>query len=351
MTNGRDNVSYGFDETAVQRAVQGHGLAEDQAAAAMDQGAADADQAASNADQGASERDDADASRDQRSADRDQASADEHRVGREDDGGEAAYQSTKAARTASRIGRLATHAMRASTAGNRLGGSHGRDRNAARRDETALRREARAVQLEEAIATSQAPAGEKLDRLRVLAAKDRVRAAAARERASAARSDAAAERVRLETVLHGAHLDELTGAFRREIGRHALALEIDRSRRGDGRFVLAFVDVEGLKAINVRAGHATGDHVLRTLAATMRSGLRPFDPIVRFGGDVFACGIAGVDVKEVDRRFGEIRTSLYADTGVGITVGTAVLAHEETLEAILARTNTLLFEAKRARPA
>jgi diguanylate cyclase (GGDEF)-like protein len=351
MTNGRDRgVSYGFDETAVQRAAEGHGLVADQDDAALDQGAADVDQVASDADQGASERDDADASRDQRSADRDQAIADEHRAGRTGDGGDADYQSTKAARTTSRIGRLATHALRASTAGSRLGASLGRDRNAARRDHTALRREARAIQLEEAVATSQAPAREKLRRLRELAAKDRVRAAAARARASAARSDAAAERIRLETVLHGAHLDELTGVFRKEIGRHALALEIDRSRRDDGRFVLAIVDAEGLKAINLRAGDATGDRVLRTIAATMRSGLRPFDPIVRIGGDVFACGIAGMDVAEVHRRFDEIRASLYADTGVGISVGTAVLAREETFEEVLARAQTLLLEAKRARP-
>jgi len=302
MTNGRDRgVSYGFDETAVERAVVGHGLVDDQVDAAPDRAAADGGEAAPQVAPEASEPD-------------------------------------------------ATDAMPTSTAGGRLHASRGPNRNAARRGATALRREAVAVGLEEAVAASRAPAREKLRLLRGLAAKDRVRAAASHERASAAKSDAAAERSRLEAVLHGAHLDELTGAFRSEIGRHALALEIDRARRGDGRFVLAFADVDGLKAINLRAGNATGDRVLRTLVATIRSGLRPFDPIVRWDGDVFACGLAGVDAGEAHRRFDEIRGTLYADIGVGISLGVAVLADEETPEAILERAHALMLEAKRARP-
>jgi diguanylate cyclase (GGDEF)-like protein len=302
MTNGRDSgVSYGFDETAVERAAGSHGLVDDQVDAAIDEGAADTGEAALEVATEASEPD-------------------------------------------------ASDAMPTSTAGNRLHASRAPDRNAARRGATALRREAGAVGLEEAVAASRAPAREKLRLLRGLAAKDRVRAAASRERAAAAKSDAAAERRRLDSVLHGAHLDDLTGALRSEIGRHALALEIHRARRSDGRFVLAFADVEGLKAINLRAGNATGDRVLRTLVATLRSGLRPFDPIVRWGGDVFACGMAGVDAGEAHRRFDEIRDSLYADMGVGISLGVAVLAHEETPDTILERAHALMLEAKRARP-
>src|SRR5450756_471461 len=113
---------------------------------------------------------------------------------------------------------------------------------------------------------------------------------------------AAATRARLRAELHGSHLDDLTRAFRRETEWHALNLEIDRSRRGDGRFVLAFLDIDDLKGINDRAGHAAGDLVLRTLVATLRSSLRSFDPIVRFGGDEFVCGIGGADIREVESR-------------------------------------------------
>jgi diguanylate cyclase (GGDEF)-like protein len=183
----------------------------------------------------------------------------------------------------------------------------------------------------------------RLEQLRERAALERARAD------SEHRHAAAAARARLREEHRGSHRDELTRAFRRETEWHALALEVDRSRRGDGRFVLAFLDIDGLKGINDRAGHAAGDHVLRTLAATLRSSLRSFDPIVRFGGDEFLCGIGGADDREVEGRLGGTQRSLYADTGASFSVGLAVLARGETLEQLTARADARLLEAKASR--
>jgi diguanylate cyclase (GGDEF)-like protein len=163
------------------------------------------------------------------------------------------------------------------------------------------------------------------------------------------RDDAALERARLEAELQRAHLDALTGAFRREMGRLALRNEIERARRGDGKFVIAFIDVDGLKGVNDREGHAAGDRVLRTLAATMRANLRSYDPIVRFGGDEFILGVASVDPGEVQHRIAVMDTSLRNATGVGITAGLATLTSNETLDELTARADAALIEAKRSR--
>jgi diguanylate cyclase (GGDEF)-like protein len=159
------------------------------------------------------------------------------------------------------------------------------------------------------------------------------------------------ERARLEAQLQRAHLDSLTGAFRREMGRLALRNEIERARRSDGRFVIAFVDVDGLKSVNDREGHAAGDKILRTLAATMRANLRSYDPIVRYGGDEFVCGIASIDTDEVQHRIGVIDQSLRSSTGVGVTAGLATLSADESLEELTARADAALLEAKRKRDA
>ena len=155
----------------------------------------------------------------------------------------------------------------------------------------------------------------------------------------------------MEAELHGAYLDDLTGAFRRTLGMVALGHEVDRARRADGRLVCAFVDVDHLKVINDRDGHAAGDRVLRTLVEVMRRTLRSFDPIVRYGGDEFVCALGGADIADVTRRLEAIDRALKLESGTGISIGLASLAGEETLEEVMVRADTALLEAKAARVA
>jgi diguanylate cyclase (GGDEF)-like protein len=162
-------------------------------------------------------------------------------------------------------------------------------------------------------------------------------------------ADPELERARLEAELQRAHLDALTGALRREVGRLALRNEIERARRADGKFVVAFIDVDGLKGVNDRDGHAAGDRVLRMLAAIMRANLRPYDPIVRFGGDEFVCGIASIDPGEVQHRIGVMDQSLRNATGVGITAGLAQLTSNESIDELTERADAALIEAKHSR--
>ncbi|HEX5824432.1 MAG TPA: GGDEF domain-containing protein [Candidatus Limnocylindrales bacterium] len=185
-----------------------------------------------------------------------------------------------------------------------------------------------------------------LEKLRADAAADRERAAKDRARAARDRAKAARERERLEAELHSAHLDELTGAYRREMGRMAISHEIDRARRSDGRFVLAFVDVDNLKEVNDRDGHAAGDRVLQTVVTAIRTRLRSFDPIMRYGGDEFVCGLSGTDLREARRRFDSIGVAIQADANVGISVGLAALATGDTPERLAQRADTAMLAVK-----
>jgi len=224
-----------------------------------------------------------------------------------------------------------------------------RDAIAAARDESAQRRDLREEALERPLAPSDEPLAQRLGQVRARATAARARATAGRGRAAQDQTGAAAERARLEAELQTAHLDDLTGAFRREVGRLALNQEIDRARRADGRFVIAFVDVDGMKAVNDRDGHAAGDHVLQMLVFHLKSNLRSFDPIVRYGGDEFVCGLGGVNQDVVARRFEAIDRSVQSDVGVGISVGLAGLEPDDTLERLTARADSALLSAKKQR--
>lgn len=334
------------DDTTVARAGERLAVEAGRSAADDDQVAADADQTASDTDQTASERDDADAASDERAAQQDQASAESQRPADADAEALEAYEASRVAREATALSRLATHSARARSTRSRADTAGTRDATAARRDETARRRDARAEALERSITASDAPVAQQLERVRARAVAARARAAADRARAAQDRAEAARERARLEAELHSAHLDDLTGAFRREMGWLALGQEIEHARRGDGRFVLAFVDVDGLKGVNDRDGHAAGDRVLQTLVSTMRSHLRPYDPIVRYGGDEFVCGLGGADLDAVERRFDVIGRSVQNAVGVRISVGLAVLAADETLDQVTARADAILLQVK-----
>ena len=74
-------------------------------------------------------------------------------------------------------------------------------------------------------------------------------------------------------ALANAQFDDLTGTYRRTKGDSELQAEIDRALRFGGLLVLAFVDVDELKAHNDREGHGAGDRLLLDVVASIRSKL------------------------------------------------------------------------------
>jgi diguanylate cyclase (GGDEF)-like protein len=147
-----------------------------------------------------------------------------------------------------------------------------------------------------------------------------------------------------------AHLDELTGAYRRGMGRIALVHEIERARRSEGALAFVYFDVNGLKDVNDRDGHAAGDALLRDLVTSMRAKLRPYDPIVRWGGDEFICTISHAGLEAARSRVEDIGNTLgELHHGSSFSVGLAMLAENDTLETLIERADDALLEGRPAR--
>ena len=66
---------------------------------------------------------------------------------------------------------------------------------------------------------------------------------------------------------------------------------LDRALTAGGcvHAAVVYLDLDGLKAINDRHGHDTGDELLKIVAARLRGALRTPDVVCRLGGDEFAC--------------------------------------------------------------
>jgi diguanylate cyclase (GGDEF)-like protein len=95
--------------------------------------------------------------------------------------------------------------------------------------------------------------------------------------------------IRMSTV------DALTGLYNRSFFFTALEREIARGDRSGRAFCLVMLDLDDLKSVNDHFGHIAGDQVLRSVADTMRSGVRKIDVAARYGGDEFVALLPETD--------------------------------------------------------
>ena len=142
-------------------------------------------------------------------------------------------------------------------------------------------------------------------------------------------------------------IDELTGAYHRDAGIAELRRDLARAKRTKHPFVLAFVDVDNLKGTNDSLGHAAGDRHLRETADSIRTHLRFYDLIIRFGGDEFLCGLVDVTMSMAAERFARVNEDLSANQQPCITVGLAKLGAEEGLEDLIGRADEAMYENRR----
>jgi diguanylate cyclase (GGDEF)-like protein len=141
--------------------------------------------------------------------------------------------------------------------------------------------------------------------------------------------------------------DGLTGALLRDAGLAELKREIARVRRAAHPLVLAFIDVDHLKAVNDSHGHVAGDRLLVEVASTIRAQLRSYDLFVRYGGDEFLCALPGLSMSAATTRLQLINTVLAAGAEHGsITVGLAELQPSDSAADLIARADAALYRQR-----
>jgi c-di-GMP phosphodiesterase Gmr len=104
------------------------------------------------------------------------------------------------------------------------------------------------------------------------------------------------ERARAETeLLRLAYHDELTGLPNRSRIRERVEATL---ARGDGRFALAFIDIDNFKHINDFYSHAIGDALLVKFVQRISTHLRASDMLARMSGDEFVLVLDPLDSRE-----------------------------------------------------
>lgn len=156
-----------------------------------------------------------------------------------------------------------------------------------------------------------------------------------------------------EEVKAQAVTDGLTGLYNRRYFEEYLKKEVTRSLRQKQPFSVIGLDLDHLKQINDKFGHAYGDLAIKTVAEVLKRNARSIDTAARMGGEEFNVILPGVDSKGAMIAGERIRKALESeklDTIKRITASIGVatfLEHSDNIEDILELTDQAMYQSKR----
>ncbi len=103
--------------------------------------------------------------------------------------------------------------------------------------------------------------------------------------------------------------DNLTGITNRGAILDALHAELVRASRDRGAVSILLCDIDRFKSINDTCGHQAGDDILREAAHRMKSAMRAYDAVGRYGGEEFLVVLPGCDSEGARAQAERIRHS------------------------------------------
>lgn len=168
--------------------------------------------------------------------------------------------------------------------------------------------------------------------------------------------DRTLERMLFDRLEHHARHDPLTGLGNRRSLGAALRRAIENARKHpESSAMLLFLDLDGFKQVNDRAGHLFGDRMLVRVAREMSSELRSEDLLCRIGGDEFALLLRDTTSEEaavVSEKLAERVTALNLDHqqreyGVGLSVGIASIDAAMEPDQIIEKADQACYAAKK----
>jgi diguanylate cyclase (GGDEF)-like protein len=149
--------------------------------------------------------------------------------------------------------------------------------------------------------------------------------------------------------------DALTGIGSRRFLEDRLEAECARTRRYRRPFSVAIIDLDNFKTINDVLGHASGDDVLKKLAACMKSQKREADALARYGGDEFVILMPETKAQDALTLLERLRArvqeiKLAQDVSITISCGIAQsrLRRPDSSSETMRRADMALYEAKSA---
>lgn len=172
--------------------------------------------------------------------------------------------------------------------------------------------------------------------------------------AVATRRRAAAQAGQLAAVSAAALTDPLTGVLNRRGFIEAVERELARARRYQHPFVLAYVDVRGLKNVNDTEGHLTGDTLLKNVAELLTDSARADDVVGRLGGDELGLLLveqtpdaARAVTRRIEAQVATRRKAMNLGSHWDLTIGTAAFPQDgQSIDELLGTADRRLYQQR-----
>jgi len=122
--------------------------------------------------------------------------------------------------------------------------------------------------------------------------------------------------------------DSLTNLLNRSEILASIDQERSRGEREGKPTTIIMADIDHFKCINDSLGHAAGDEVLKEVGRRLKSDLRPYDVVGRYGGEEFLIVLPSCNLSTGARRADELRNLVAKDpifTPFGTTTATISL--------------------------
>jgi len=160
-----------------------------------------------------------------------------------------------------------------------------------------------------------------------------------------------------ETMRHAATYDALTGLLNRREIVDFVRRELNRTSRENKPLTVILADIDHFKLVNDQLGHLAGDEVLKEVGRRLKSKLRAYDGVGRYGGEEFLLALPGCDLTSALIRADQIRAQVSQTaipTGsqarkITLSMGVAVAngEMEPDVQAFLHQADAGLYKAKR----
>lgn len=151
--------------------------------------------------------------------------------------------------------------------------------------------------------------------------------------------------------------DDLTAIWNRASILSLMRGELERSFRQKQAISVLLCDVDHFKQVNDTYGHLIGDAALREVAKRLKSAVRPYDAVGRYGGEEFLILLSHCGHSTLESRSEAIREAIAAtpimaggaELPISVSVGAVTCRQWDPsvpIERILARADDALYRAK-----